>query len=484
MPKKPARNAFWFFMAEWKTKEERNGRSFPNGFRDVQACPRCNEAWRALTAEEKAPYVNKAKKAKANPEYGKQTNTGEFIDLVEKEEQNEYDFKLNMESHIRNIISEAKKYKQLQTLRFSFIHMNHYYMRKPDTGPVDYCPAEFAIGEFSIQNGLSRHYHEIIRTTLHLGYTREAMEVSEKTHMLNWDLPIGEGDWAIMYHKVKNFLEPLQENDKLPPIYASKKISHLLPSLFRRMADAVGQNPGKFVVYSLESLYGHILRAVSDHPESRVLSILAETQLEKEIYAYTPNIECDYHKTLDGKGQFCSLSVIRQWAFEFCDQSCKPLGVKMIPGVHCPASIEKKFKPNLYNASFQSAINDCNMGVLSATGVSQRHRISVSERSRDEDLRRRNNYERIEIIDHSLREPEKRPPSPEPAPIAAPIPQQPPRAPSTMSQALIGVHRVPPVFNGENFPAIGGRGFPRQQPMRRPEGPIWSHRGNKNSDSD
>lgn len=45
MPKKPARNAFWHFMCDWKARMEAEGRTFPNGFGDVQRDPGCNEEW-------------------------------------------------------------------------------------------------------------------------------------------------------------------------------------------------------------------------------------------------------------------------------------------------------------------------------------------------------------------------------------------------------------------------------------------------------
>lgn len=36
MPKKPAKNSFFYFMLEFKRKEENRGRRFPNGMADVQ----------------------------------------------------------------------------------------------------------------------------------------------------------------------------------------------------------------------------------------------------------------------------------------------------------------------------------------------------------------------------------------------------------------------------------------------------------------
>ena len=47
MPKnKNKPNAFYFFMLDWKQQEEKKGRKFVNGLRDVQVDPQCSIAWK------------------------------------------------------------------------------------------------------------------------------------------------------------------------------------------------------------------------------------------------------------------------------------------------------------------------------------------------------------------------------------------------------------------------------------------------------
>lgn len=45
MPKAKGKNAFFFFMLDWKKRAEAQGREFPNGLKDVQQDPDCNEEW-------------------------------------------------------------------------------------------------------------------------------------------------------------------------------------------------------------------------------------------------------------------------------------------------------------------------------------------------------------------------------------------------------------------------------------------------------
>lgn len=50
MPKNKGRNAFFFFMIDWRRRAEAQGHSFPNGLKDVQANPDCNEEWQVRSA--------------------------------------------------------------------------------------------------------------------------------------------------------------------------------------------------------------------------------------------------------------------------------------------------------------------------------------------------------------------------------------------------------------------------------------------------
>lgn len=45
MPKAKGKNAFFFFMLDWKRRAEAKGFTFPNGLKDVQADPDCNIEW-------------------------------------------------------------------------------------------------------------------------------------------------------------------------------------------------------------------------------------------------------------------------------------------------------------------------------------------------------------------------------------------------------------------------------------------------------
>lgn len=44
MPKKQ-KNGFWYFMQDYRDREAKNGRKFPEGLKAVQADPKCADEW-------------------------------------------------------------------------------------------------------------------------------------------------------------------------------------------------------------------------------------------------------------------------------------------------------------------------------------------------------------------------------------------------------------------------------------------------------
>lgn len=79
-------------------------------------------ALEALSPEQKAPYTDKAKKGKMQSDKVKQTTIGESVSVIKAEKQREFDFMLNMEAHIRDTISTAKKYESKNFIHSSSLH--------------------------------------------------------------------------------------------------------------------------------------------------------------------------------------------------------------------------------------------------------------------------------------------------------------------------------------------------------------------------
>jgi len=54
MPGKAGANAFFLFMQEYRTREERRGRRFPGGFEGV--VQPADEEWAQMSADQKADF--------------------------------------------------------------------------------------------------------------------------------------------------------------------------------------------------------------------------------------------------------------------------------------------------------------------------------------------------------------------------------------------------------------------------------------------
>lgn len=62
-----------------------------------------------------------------------------------------------------------------------------------------------------------------------------------------------------------------------------------------------------------------------------------------------------YHKNIDGGSQFCSLAIIKRWAYTICDYCCHELGIALIPGIHCsPNRMKNILCDKLQNVSLNT----------------------------------------------------------------------------------------------------------------------------------
>lgn len=65
MPKKPAPNGYYFFMLDFKRREESFGRRFPGGMPEVSEA--ASDDWKALPQADRERYNKLAKERKNDP---------------------------------------------------------------------------------------------------------------------------------------------------------------------------------------------------------------------------------------------------------------------------------------------------------------------------------------------------------------------------------------------------------------------------------
>ncbi|XP_057335273.1 protein maelstrom homolog [Microplitis mediator] len=457
MPQKK-KSGYYYFMLDFKKRQENSGRKI-HSLQQIQQDERCGEEWRALSDAERKRYNDKAKERRANGEE-KLTGLGESLKVVEKQQNDQLRYEMTMKQYINDLVEQAIHFDDLDKISFYFIHVNWYYTKTDkDTNVVDYHPAEFAVVEFTLNDGAKRTYHEIIKVVIETGYTREAMEHSDATHKIDIDHKGNPTDYKELYYKLFSFLSSQSgPKEKLPVLYTSRKMKNVVPCLLKRMADAAGVPHDTFNLYSLEYLFGTLMMRLNENfPEESNRASLAEAELEKDAFIYTPNIECSYHRGIEGTGEYCSHSIVTQWGYTLCDYCCQLLNIAMRSGIHRPCSVDE-----LASSIEQLSIKKVKKvsQLKSETGVSEAYRMKVGERSRRDDEQRKKEGKDITIIDYSVIQEEKSSitiPS-----AAASTSTSPPtklsqsiRCPQTLSQVLKGNTDSAPALDENEFPAIG-----------------------------
>ncbi|XP_011339517.1 protein maelstrom homolog [Ooceraea biroi] len=408
MPKNKYRNAFFFFMLDWKKRAEARGKTFPNGMKDVQADQDCNKEWQNLTKQQKGLYEAMAKKDKvlAQGAPDKKTTLGESIKMLEeKEKEGERSMK-EMEENIKITIDMAVNLNILPKIKFCFMHVNWFFATIVDNR-VEYFPAEYALGVFSLENGIEDVHQVIVSSKIPLGYRREALETSQSGHQIPVEHEGGETDFTVMYAKLINFLEPRKLVNKFPPIYTLQSDIGPVQSLLAKLCDAAEQDVEQFKIYELETLFIHVAKEAYKARNDRQIKYIpayAYHVFTRYTYIFETGFECPFHKYVERGSEYCSKSKLHQWAWTMCDEFCLPLGVKMQEGVHCPV---KRDVAGLTNALINLNVEDNyqpapeSSTILSMTGVSEQHKWKASSRTYQDEIRRRHQSTPIAVIDYS-----------------------------------------------------------------------------------
>ncbi|CAG5088993.1 Similar to mael: Protein maelstrom homolog (Culex quinquefasciatus) [Cotesia congregata] len=333
MSKKNQRNGFYYFMLDFKKREEKNGNKFAS-LTEIQANAKCSKEWQELSADQKKMYNGRAKKNTQE----KKTGLGESVKTLEVREIENQKYETNMREYIDTTIRQDIYTNRIKIISFYFIHVHWYYTKTDMENVVDYIPAEFAVVEFSLSEGVKRCCHEIIKLKIEIGYAREAMEHSDEVHKIEIFQDDEETNYKDVYKKFYDFMTLGDKSmKKLPPLYTTNKMKTVVPCFFQRITDAAGVPADTFDLYSLEYLFGTLMMELNEgFPETGNRTLLAEAELNKGAFDYVQNIGCAYHNKLFDIGNLCCQAIVTQWAYTLCDAFCPILNIKMIEGIHCP----------------------------------------------------------------------------------------------------------------------------------------------------
>lgn len=352
LPKMPpkSKNAFFYFALDFKNREESKGRKFRNGLKDVFTDEECSREWQEMPMHLRQRYNTMAKQEKNNGNgensVEKKTCIGQSISGIKKKYEQETSYNETMYSYIESTISTAWARKTLATQDFIFVHANYFCVRELPYNTLDYYPAEFAVGKFSLKDGLREIYNEIINEKIPIGYKGIAMQNSQDTHQIPPEMEGGTDDFHSMGRRLKELLDI--NGTTFPPMFMTKKTKPVVQSLFHRMFPDYDDTVQPFLLYEIEALFQVLLDMMLRNAKQSVTvtALVAERMLQKDIFAYERGIECTYHRCIDAAVEYCSKSMIKRWSYTICDNICEGLDIDTIPGIHYPS---KKSYENSYS---------------------------------------------------------------------------------------------------------------------------------------
>uniref|UniRef100_A0A182MX82 Maelstrom domain-containing protein n=1 Tax=Anopheles culicifacies TaxID=139723 RepID=A0A182MX82_9DIPT len=237
------------------------------------------------------------------------------------------------------LIAERLKSVELQhALKkedFFIICMEHFCRTIDD----DYIPAELGVIKYSLKDGVQTQLHMYINPgKIPVGLNFEANRHANKTHQLPTPpFALGLTDYNEIAEKLLCFLDAKEENQ----LQLFTDANGVLP--VENMIKAILGNRIEKIelhVCSLPELFFRLQRSVQSHDMSMpVFPNVRKAQytLDLDCFSFTSGISCKYHETNFLLNE-CALSQCIRWAYTISEHCCRPLGINLIPGKHCPAT--------------------------------------------------------------------------------------------------------------------------------------------------
>ncbi|CAG5043626.1 unnamed protein product [Parnassius apollo] len=332
MPKKPPRNAFYFFMVDFKEQQRKKGIHYGNMAEVAEAA---GPVWRDAPTSTRAKFEDMAKKAKQKynvPEM-KYTSTG--ISLAELEQQ-EREAREAQEAELEDI-------KNLVTLNFvkGSICTEDFYLMDVNF----YCKAgtHYIIGEstvlrFNLKDGIKDNYHEIINPgSIPTGYAHDVKLGSQELGLEMPDESVPRSNYIQILATIIDYLKQKDSHSNiLPPIFTMPDKVLPVQDFFLQMCSRAAEDESLFRIYKLDTLFYHLINAIKTRGnEGFPKESLALTQLKKDLFRYTPGLGCEHHEEAD-KSVECTLSKVKRLAFTILDSCCPIAGIDVVPGKHLP----------------------------------------------------------------------------------------------------------------------------------------------------
>ncbi|XP_055641434.1 protein maelstrom homolog [Toxorhynchites rutilus septentrionalis] len=338
--KSTTKGPFFFFMREFKSKQEAAGHHFKGGM--IEVMEKAGPHWDKLAPYEREPYNLMAKKYKANPKdlVGERfTTQGIPFSTVDNDALKRRQKDKEIQTNITKMINSAVSANALEDLELFFISCNYFCV----TTANNFVPAELGIVKYSLANGIIDKMNIPINPLeIPLGMAHDAELHTSETHQL--PLPPdceGEDDYEKILKEIFKFTGYSFSKGGLPPFFTMNKEMTTVENIMLTFLETTEIEVASVKIYPLIDLFFLLKRATENYglDISTFPSVhMAKGILEKDIYAYTNGIGCEYHETL-GNPITCTLSKCTRWAYTISDSCCLDLGIEMEKGRHLPENM-------------------------------------------------------------------------------------------------------------------------------------------------
>uniref|UniRef100_A0A0A9Y2N6 Protein maelstrom n=1 Tax=Lygus hesperus TaxID=30085 RepID=A0A0A9Y2N6_LYGHE len=345
--KNKGRNGFYYFMVDLQKEKADDGHFYRMDEMSGIAGP----LWKNLSLDEREYYNRRAKEEKlkgASDMDRKYNSLGVSFSVVEGIERELDEQERVMKATIRNI-AQSSSPEALIRKPFYFCHVNYYFQPDKDS----YQPAEIALAEFTLEDGLRETRHFILHPgKIPLGMKAEAQTWADKTHGIRLVDKPGEeiereGDFVKVFSNIVNFLK----NDAgvgqggggmvLPVMYSmpdslnNNTSLSAVKSCMNFLSGCAHENRDLFRVYPLPELFYHLWKKFEKKGDETPTVAVLENEVEKDIFSGAADLGCEFHEAKD-LSLHCSLSMVKRWVFTVCDFVNKMTGIETIPGCHAP----------------------------------------------------------------------------------------------------------------------------------------------------
>lgn len=354
MPNKNKKVApFMVFVMEYKEKHNRN-MPLPKAIKEAGVI------WERMSEAEKGLYKIRAKKERSSQintsckREEKYTSQGVPLSHIEKDKREKEVTVRVMKKQIQEIVTNSRQKDDLPNQKFFFI-MGNYFACNQDGGI--YLPAEIAISEFSLKDGITNKFHSFINPgNVLFGYAYEAREHSKNTHKLPlYPDAMGEKELGKLYVEILKFIckedntNDNASNLKPPAIYTHIDSIPIIKSMLRYLhQDCFHDDVPEIPIYPMQYLFYTMKMATIEigEIEKPVSPYIIDAILEKDVYDSTANISCNFHEEND-RTKYCALSCVVRWGYIFADNMCMDLALSMKPAQHCPPETDLSVLENL-----------------------------------------------------------------------------------------------------------------------------------------